>query len=328
LKNLAATEIAELENIGATTISAAQWGYLGAMDQGVATTDSPTFANEYIGEHIYHTGDVDTYVRFQTDQITLRAGGVDFLNLVEVGTDYLQLLNGKNFIGDSANANMTVGLTINQGANTNEIFAYKQSNVNHGCTDWVETDTFHCGKTKQGVATGGLQEFSISEEQHAWLRYAFYAGTGDTNKNGTAWAPIVIAPYRYSGVTYTQCTANENVFAIWTAPNGGASQAIFIIDEDGDVYHDGAIAAFQDEDDIELIRELEDILSDRIPKKEMKEKDVFKKHKVVNVNEAYDDVRKENRIDRFISTRKTNMLLFGAIRQLNKKIAKLEAKVN
>lgn len=45
LKNLSAAEIGELENIGATTISAAQWGYLGASNQGIATTDSPTFAN-------------------------------------------------------------------------------------------------------------------------------------------------------------------------------------------------------------------------------------------------------------------------------------------
>ena len=41
---LAAGEVTQLQNIGATTISATQWGYLGAMDQGVATTDSPTFA--------------------------------------------------------------------------------------------------------------------------------------------------------------------------------------------------------------------------------------------------------------------------------------------
>jgi hypothetical protein len=36
-------EATQLLNIDTTTISIAQWAYLGAMDQGVATTDSPTF---------------------------------------------------------------------------------------------------------------------------------------------------------------------------------------------------------------------------------------------------------------------------------------------
>jgi hypothetical protein len=39
-----AAEVAQLANIDSTTISAAQWVYLGALDQALATTDSPTFA--------------------------------------------------------------------------------------------------------------------------------------------------------------------------------------------------------------------------------------------------------------------------------------------
>jgi len=42
LKNLTDAEVEQLEAIGDTTISSAQWGYLGAMDQGVATTDNVT----------------------------------------------------------------------------------------------------------------------------------------------------------------------------------------------------------------------------------------------------------------------------------------------
>lgn len=45
LKTLTASEIGELGNIGAVTISTTQWGYLGSTDQGVATTDSPSFVN-------------------------------------------------------------------------------------------------------------------------------------------------------------------------------------------------------------------------------------------------------------------------------------------
>jgi hypothetical protein len=40
---LTSAELNQLQNIDTTTVSATQWGYLGAMDQGVATTDNPQF---------------------------------------------------------------------------------------------------------------------------------------------------------------------------------------------------------------------------------------------------------------------------------------------
>lgn len=42
LANLTASEVTQLAQIDATTISSAQWGYLGAADQGLGTGDSPT----------------------------------------------------------------------------------------------------------------------------------------------------------------------------------------------------------------------------------------------------------------------------------------------
>lgn len=40
---ITAAERTQLANIDSTTISTAQWGYVGAQDQGTATTDTPTF---------------------------------------------------------------------------------------------------------------------------------------------------------------------------------------------------------------------------------------------------------------------------------------------
>jgi len=45
LKNLTIEEIGQLENIGSSTVSSTQWGYIGATNQGLATTDSVTFNN-------------------------------------------------------------------------------------------------------------------------------------------------------------------------------------------------------------------------------------------------------------------------------------------
>ena len=44
ISNLTAGEGAQLENIGSTTISATQWGYLGAFNQGLTTTSTVVFA--------------------------------------------------------------------------------------------------------------------------------------------------------------------------------------------------------------------------------------------------------------------------------------------
>lgn len=64
---LDATELAELQNIGTTTISETQWGYLGGMNQSVATTDSVTFNQLLHGSG----GNIGT----DTAVLQLRVGG-------------------------------------------------------------------------------------------------------------------------------------------------------------------------------------------------------------------------------------------------------------
>ena len=46
------------------------------------------------------------------------------------------------YINESSNANMTTGLTVNQGVADDEIIALKSSDVTHGVTNLAETDTF------------------------------------------------------------------------------------------------------------------------------------------------------------------------------------------
>ncbi len=56
-------------------------------------------------------------------------------------TERMRISNaGLVLINDSANANSTIGLTINQDANDNEILSFKSSDVNHGVTGVTETD--------------------------------------------------------------------------------------------------------------------------------------------------------------------------------------------
>jgi len=53
LSALTSGEVDQLENIGATTLSATQWGYLGDLDQALTTTGTPTFATLSTGQGAY-----------------------------------------------------------------------------------------------------------------------------------------------------------------------------------------------------------------------------------------------------------------------------------
>ena len=56
LESITAAEAQQLQNIGTSTISAAQWGYLGAMDQSVSSASAPTFAGITINGAVAGTG--------------------------------------------------------------------------------------------------------------------------------------------------------------------------------------------------------------------------------------------------------------------------------
>jgi hypothetical protein len=53
----------------------------------VATIDA--LGNAGFSELVFHYADVDTYMQFQDDRITLRAGGVDLVDIVEGASDYV-----------------------------------------------------------------------------------------------------------------------------------------------------------------------------------------------------------------------------------------------
>jgi len=203
---------------------------------------SPYFANLNLAEWIYHTGDTNTYVRLQTDHISFAAGAVVFLNMVEAGAaSYLQLLAGKNFIGDDVNTKMTIGLTINQAGNDDEILAFKSSDVAHGVTDATETDTF-ASVEKQTADQGGLKIRGVHEGAYGVNLLAIYtAEIGASDTKGTAGvAPMMFDIYKKDGTGIGNIGANQNILAI-RAYVGDALISRWILDEDGDTWQDGEI---------------------------------------------------------------------------------------
>jgi len=162
----------------------------------------------------------------------------------------MEKATGSVLIGDTANANMTQGLTINQGANDDEIFALKSSDVAHGVTDFAETDTF--ALFKKAIPTqGGFQFWSFMETgQNGAIQLIGVDTDDNTSKTSGARAPVEAYAYKKSGTSVGALGANANAFVIRDA--GGA---IFLVDEDGDYHYDGADGgAFDHMNDVQLTR--------------------------------------------------------------------------
>ena len=91
---------------------------------------------------------------------------------------------GSNMImhNETANGGMTVGVTINQGGQDNEILALKSSDCAHGITGIAETDTYGLFR-KYSATEAGLAVEALSEGTTAfWSRHV---GTGENTTDAT-----------------------------------------------------------------------------------------------------------------------------------------------
>jgi hypothetical protein len=159
------------------------------------------------------------------------------------------------FIGDSANANMTVGLTINQGANDNSIIELKSSDVAHGGTgEGLETDSF-VALRKTSPTLGGLDMIIMAEDAALGTVTHFMSrgGTATTTKSTAGRSLIEMQALEHNGSNgAADITADGNVFGI-RARVGGSSVTRFLVDEDGDLYSVTSAQTFDDYDDMALI---------------------------------------------------------------------------
>ena len=141
------------------------------------------------------------------------------------------------YINESANGSMTLGLTINQGANDNEILAFKSSDIGHGYTTGGETDTYAAFQ-KSSATLGGLKITSMAEDaaEDQVTQIHSIGGTAMTTKttSGVGLVDIYVAEHDGSNAL-ADITADGNVFSV-RARVGSADVTRFLVDEDADAY--------------------------------------------------------------------------------------------
>ena len=187
--------------------------------------------------------DTNTGLYFPSaETLALSSGGVELVRYE---------CPGRIFVRDTANGGLTVGLTLNQLANDNQILALKSSDTCHSFTSKVEADTF-AGFYKMCGNNGGLRIESYNGNNSPTLSMLFkgYAYDSNTAKNAGGNAPVEIrAAVRCS--TGVQSTVNMAMFSVAREDNGNV---LFMVDLEGDYFYYGSGTAFDEQCDVGLVR--------------------------------------------------------------------------
>jgi hypothetical protein len=301
------------------------------------------FAVVYVGNdgastagQLFHTSSTYTTGTYDVQDalhvVGSRVGGVSIVSSHASGTirfyaggttERARLTAGQLFIGDTSNADMTVGLTINQGASTaNPLLAFKNGDVTHGITSGtygVETDTFGAFRVSGGG--GGLEIDAYSETVSTAnsvfkLRAVAPSGSGDTTKSIAAMGFFSFEANEWSAGTFGGITANENIAVFST---GAAVR--FILDADGDSHQDVGTAwtNFDDYEDHELLSALSAGVSRKGDPLRRAFSGLLKKHRATLEANGIVTFNKDGH--HFVNWSRLNMLKVGAIRQNAMRIA-------
>ena len=237
------------------------------------------------------------------------------------------------FIGETANTDMSAGLTVNQQAADDEILAIKSSDVTHGATDFAETDTYGHMKKSEADAGGllirGLRDNGAGAFAGLNLQ-GLLAKNTDTGKTNTAQGIVAIYGLQTSGASVANTVADGNICSFHTY-RGGAYVTVVIIDEDGDIYYEGGMVEYDEQDDIALLRELNEVFSQTPAENTIHARARKARPELERVVEKLGFVHINEDGSAFVSTRRERALLRGAAVQshdmLMEKIAILEARL-
>ena len=156
--------------------------------------------------------------------------------------------DGSLMIGDVSNGSMTQGLTINQGANDDEIISLKSSDVAHGITAITETDTY-MRLLKSAPNDGGGRIDGLADAGNRGMEINGYYISDDATRTTSATAPLTISAIKKDGVNPADPASNKNIMAL-----RARNTCRFIWNSDGDFYADSSNTTFDQYNDSQLVR--------------------------------------------------------------------------
>jgi len=186
---------------------------------------------------------------------------------VGIGTttpaDALHIVGAAVIVGagsTTSNAGMTVGLTIDQGANDDEILAFKSSSdIAHGSTDFMETNTFAAFKKYSGTE-GGLEAQASVDSGTSCFHFRGFMHTPVTTQATNMRGCFHVHGSKKSGTGSGAPDNNSNIFCVEVDGAG----VVYIVDENGDFFYDatGDGGAFDGYADAQMVRAVSNHTSD------------------------------------------------------------------
>lgn len=303
------------------------------LDATATLVTVPVEATFSLGFNV--TGDPGAGVgafRFTSNSIIIQSGttAINFADSTNSTTN-LSIRDGGNvriagvapilFIGASTtNANMTVGLTINQGAADDHIVALKSSDVAHGLTTLAETDTYGLIR-KSGGGGGTLIRGLVSTgaSSEALALYGTSVDAASTTKSTGGYGVISLSASVKSGTTNTVVGADGNLVSIMNH-----TTTRFIFDAEGSAHADVEWTTYDAHNDLAVIEDMETLLAPDLVRRQFgqviaHDRGFFEREGLLH------DVREvePGRWRGMLNTTKAMMLAFGAIRQLGAQNAAL-----
>lgn len=277
------------------------------------------------------SGGLDLYRSVSSGRITstLRAGTLSSGNYVaftlDSGLDYASLSGGDLLI---SNAGLAIGygwtIPIGRGVIASDLAGEHDNphlvlqdsgDVAHGMTNVASTSTYaNLRKARNGE--GGLQINGLSELGTLALDLNGYTVGASSSTAASSLAAITLSAAKRSGggPNVTSYAADENVLAV---RNNGSS--VFIVKGNGNFHYDGSGSAFDDHDDVGLLR----VLSRELWR-----------GTIDSVWDRFVSVNRQHLIDAgimsdggMVNGAALNRLLVGAVWQLNERISELEARL-
>ena len=230
-------------------------------------------------------------------------------------------LDGTTYIGDVSNATVTLGLTINQGANDDAILELKSSDVSHAGTTITEADTY--GKFSKWVAAnGGLMITGVDDaaDQGLVLRGVGTTATATRSTSGTG--PIMLSGSLITSNDAATVGADKNLLCV-----RDLNTTRFIMDSDGDSFQDVGTAwtNFDAYDDAALLTALSvEVSRENDPIKAAfgeflaYSRKALEAAKLVSFNDGPGEDRRP-----FVNMSRLTMVLVGAVRQQAEQIKTL-----
>ena len=197
---------------------------------------------------------------------TVTAGGTTDTERVRIDS------SGKISTGGETSPDVdTGGITLNTGSNDGYTITLKNSDIAHGVTSIMETDTY-ATLGKADSVNGGILIQGIGETA---IGYAMEttATTEDTSDTSGSNANMEIRCWLKSGTGQTTQNSTANIFAI----RSGNTNTRFLLKENGDIHATNTtITALDTHPDIKLARNLQlatggKKYKHRVSKKEMKQ---------------------------------------------------------